>query len=121
MQSCVQFTEKKFEPDIYKLEAGRSDKLVDVVKNIRIKNVGYDLNTATARDAKFNLVLDPDTVTHTSNVIMDQKLLSCRSIQEVSVSPPPTKSRIAAIELAPQTLLMPVVQEIFSYMASGNA
>ena len=72
-------------------------------------------------DAKFNLVLDPDTVTHTSNVIMDQKLLSCRSIREFSVSPPPTKSRISAIELAPQTLLMPVVQEIFSDMVSGNA
>ena len=67
-----------------------SDELVDVVNNMTIKNVGYELHTATVSDAQVNLVSDPDIVTLTSNRIIDQKLLSCRTIREVSILTPPT-------------------------------
>ena len=75
-----------------------------------IKNAGYELNTETASEAQVNLASNLDTVTHTRNGIIDKKLLSCRTITEVSALPPLTNPRIGAIELAPQTLLTPELQ-----------
>ena len=95
-------------------------ELVNAVKNMTINDVGYDLNKATTSDAQVNLASDTDTVTHTSNGIMDQN--HCfGTIREVSVLSTLTKSSIAAIELAPQTLLMPEVHEIFADVTLGNA
>ena len=56
---------------------GKLDDLVDAINNLTINNSGYELNTATAIDVQGNLRSDPDTVTHTSNSVLDQKLLSC--------------------------------------------
>ena len=72
-------------------------------------------------DVHVDIVSNPDTVTHTSNGIIDQKLLIFRKIIEVFVFPPPTNPRIDVIELAPQTLMTPLVQEIFADAAFGNA
>ena len=46
--------------------------------------------------------------------------MSCGTIGEVSVLPHPTNLIIAAIELAPYTLLTPALQEIFADAALGN-
>ena len=75
----------------------KPDELVDTVKNTTIKDVGYELNTATASDIKFDLASDLNTDTHTRNRIMDQELLSFWTIGEVSFLPLPTKLNIAAI------------------------
>ena len=104
---------------IEKLE--KSDKLVNAISNFTINDAGYELNTATASDAQGDITSDPDTFTQTSNVILDQNLLSCRTIGEVSILSPPTNPSIVTIILSPQTLLMPVVKEIFSDTTSGNA
>ena len=97
------------------------DEIFDAVNNVTINNVGCELNRKNASDAQANLASGPGTVTHNRNVTVDQNLLSCRTIGEVSVLIPPTNPRIAEIELAPQMLLMPVVQEIFTDTASDNA
>ena len=86
------------------------DEPVDAVKKMTRKKFGYDLNTATARYSQVSFASDLDTVTHTSNVILDQNLLSCRTIGEVSVLPLPPNPSISAIKLAPQTLMTPPVQ-----------
>ena len=53
------------------------DKLADAVKKLTINNAEYyELNTATASDAQGDLTSDPETVTHTSNGIFEQKILS---------------------------------------------
>ena len=78
-----------------------SDNLVDAVKKMKINDIEYELNTATASDAKVDLASKPDKVTHTSNRIIDQKLLNSRTIGEIPVLPPPTNPRIGTIELAP--------------------
>ena len=96
------------------------DDLVDAVQKTIINDIIYDLNTATASEILVDFLSDPDTVTHTRKRIMDQKLLSFRTIREVSVLPTPAKPRIPAIKLAPQTLLTLVMQEIFADAASGN-
>ena len=64
---------------------------------MKIKDVGYELNTATMSDAQVGLASNPDIVTHTSNGIMDQELLSFWTIGEVSDLSPQTNLRIAAI------------------------
>ena len=56
------------------------DKLVNAVKNMTINNTGYELNIATPSDAQVDLASNPDTVTHTSNRVLDQKLLSFQTI-----------------------------------------
>ena len=58
----------------------KSDKLIEAINNLTINNAGYELNTATASYAQGNLMSNPDTVTHTSNGIFDQKLFSCWTI-----------------------------------------
>ena len=63
---------------------------------------------------------DIDTVTHTSNRILDQNLLSFRNIGEVSVLPPMMNLSISVIILNPQTLMTPMMQEIFADTTSGN-
>ena len=99
----------------------KSNNLVNAVNNMAINDVGYELNIATVSNAQVHLTSDPDTVTHTSNRILDQKVLICRTIGEVSVLPPPTNPRVSAIELVPQTLLTPEVQEIFTDAEVGSA
>ena len=96
------------------------DNLVNAINNLKINNAGSELNTAITSAAQGDLMRNPDTVTHTRNRILDQELLSCRAIGEVSVLPLPKKPRIALIELAPQTLLMSAVQEIFVDTGLGN-
>ena len=72
-------------------------------------------------ETQVNIASNPDTVIHTSIGIIDQKLLSFRNIREVSVFPPLTNLRIYTIELAPQMLLTPAVQEIFVGADYSNA
>ena len=72
-------------------------------------------------DAQGVIKRNPYTVTHTSNVIFDQTLLSFWTIGEVSDLPPPTNLSISAIELVPNMLLMTAVKEIFADAMSGNA
>ena len=93
------------------------EELVNAINNLTIKDSEYELNTTTTSDAQGNLTSYQDTVTDNSNGISDKKILSCRTIGEVSILPMPTnlKSR-----LAPQTLLMPAVKEIFADATSGN-
>ena len=79
----------------------KSDKLVDAVKNTTIKNSRYELNIATASDAKGDLTSNPFTVTHTSNGILEQKLLSCWTIREVFILPNPTNPMIYTTGLMP--------------------
>ena len=98
----------------------KSDKIIDEVKNMTIKYTVYELNTATASDTQGGLGSEPDTFTHTSKVILDQNLLSCWAIVEVSFLPPRTKPSIAAIILTPQKLMTPTVKGIVSYATSGN-
>ena len=54
----------------------KSDELVDAVKNTTINNAGHKLNTASASDAQVEFASNTDTVTHTSNIVTDQKILS---------------------------------------------
>ena len=85
----------------------KSDKLVDTINNLTINYSGYELNTATASDAHGDLMSDPDTVTHTRNRILDQKILIFRTIEKISVFPPPMNP---TIRLKPQTMIMPAVK-----------
>ena len=91
--------------------------LVKAINNSKIKNAGYRINKATASDTQGNLTSDLDTVTHTSNGILDQKLLSFQTIREVSVLNPLTNP---TIRLTSQTLLMPTAKEIFVDATSVN-
>ena len=61
--SKVIFTSDKLE---------KLDKLVKEINNLTINNAGYELNTAAATDAQGNITSDSDTVTHTSNGILDE-------------------------------------------------
>ena len=97
------------------------DGIVNEINKLKINNAGYELNTPTTSNAQGNLTSNPDTVTHTSGGILDQKLLNCQTIGEVSVLPPLTNPRIDEIRLVPQTLLMPAVKEIFSDAKLGKA
>ena len=65
------FTSKKLE----KLEY-----LVNAIYSLKINDAGYELSTATASGEQGDLTSNPDTVIHTSNGILYQKLLSCRTI-----------------------------------------
>ena len=94
----------------------KSDNIVNAINHLTINDAGYELSKATASDAQGNITSDPDTVTHTSNVILDRKKLSCRTIIEVSVLRPPANP----IALAAQTLLTPAVKKIFVEMTLGN-
>ena len=49
------------------------DEVFNAFKNLTIYDTGYELNIATASDTQGGLKRNPDTVTHTSNVILDQK------------------------------------------------
>ena len=75
-----------------------SDNLLDAVSNMKINNVGYELNTATASDAQVEFLSNKDKFTHTSNGITRQTLLNSRTIsighKEVSVFTPPTNPSI---------------------------
>ena len=95
------------------------NKPVNAINNLTINDSGYELNTATASDAQGNLASNPYIVIHTSSRILDQKLLSFRTIGKVSVLPPPKNPSIYTIGLAPQTLLTPSAKEIFTYATPG--
>ena len=82
----------------------KSDELVNVINDLKMNDSRYELNKATSIDAQGNLMSNtytvthtsnyPDTVTHNINKIWDQKLLSGRTIGEVSVLPPPKNQRL---------------------------
>ena len=93
------------------------DKIVNTINNLTINNTGYEFNTANFRDAQGNPMSNPDIVTHASNGILDQKLLSFRNFGEVFVLPLLTNP---TIRLAQQKILTPVVKYIFSDATSGN-
>ena len=87
-------------------------------ENMKINDVGYELNAATVRDAQVKFLRDPDRITHTNNEITHQNLLSSWTIgirhEEVSVFPPPTNPIIGVIAQAIHTPISTVVQEIFT-------
>ena len=97
-----------------------SDKIIDAVKKRTINNDGYELYTANPTERQINLVSNPKRVNHTSNIILDQILLSFWTIGEVSDLPPPKNLSISAIELVPNMLLMTAVKEIFADATPGN-
>ena len=77
----------------------KPNKLLDAAKNLKINDVKYyESNTATASDAKGDITINTETVTHTINIIFEQTLLSCRNIPVFTI---PTKPGIAAIRLTP--------------------
>ena len=87
---------------------GKLDYLVDAVKNLTINDAKYyQSKTATESDAQVNLTSDPETVTHTSNGIFEQKILCCRTIPVLT---PPMNPGLLAIRLTPSTLLTPVMK-----------
>ena len=102
-------------------------KLINTINNLKINNTGYELNKATTTysqgglksdpDTITHMINGPDTVTHTSNRILDENLLSCRTIGRVSASPPPENP----ISMTPQTLITPAVNKIFTDVTSINA
>ena len=49
----------------------KSEKLVYAVNNMKINDVRYELNIETMSDSQVDLASDSDTVTHTSNGIID--------------------------------------------------
>ena len=77
----------------------KSDEIVDAINKLTINDAIYELNKATASDAQGDLTsnLDtvihtsnrPDTFTHTSNRILDEKLLSYGTTGKVSAFSPP--------------------------------
>ena len=108
------------------------DELEEAANNLTINDAKYyESNTSTASDAQGDLTCNletvnhtsngNETVTHTSNVIFEQKLLSNRSIPVVV---PMTNlmidQRIAPIILEPQTLLTPATKEVAADAASGG-
>ena len=106
---------------IFKIEKlEKLDELVDTINNLTINDAGSELYTATVSGAQVNLMSNPDTFTHTRNIILDQELLSFPTNEEVSVLSLPKNPRIALTELTPQTLLVPAVQEIFVDTDLGN-
>ena len=50
----------------------KSDDIFDPVESIKINDAGYDLNIETGSDAQVDLKSNPDTITRTSNGILDQ-------------------------------------------------
>ena len=77
-----------------------TNELVNAVANMKINDVGYELNAATASDAHVEFLINPDRNTHTNNEITQQNLLSSWMIgirhKNVHVLPPPTDLRIGA-------------------------
>ena len=84
------------------------DKLVDAVNNLTVNDAKYyQSKTATESDAQVNLTSDPETVTHTSNGIFEQIILSCRTIPILT---PPMNPGLLAIRLTHPTLLTPAMK-----------
>ena len=89
-------TQRENENAIFTSEKlGKSDELVDAVKNLIINNPKYyDSNTATAIDTQGDITRNSETVTHSSNRNelfthtisgnFEQKLLSSRNIPVLS-------------------------------------
>ena len=99
------------------------DELVDAIKKLTINDAEYyESNTETASDAQGNLTRNPETVTHTSNRIFEQELLSYWTSP---VLPPPMNLLIdrgvLPIILASQMLLTPATKEVLTDAASGGA
>ena len=76
------------------------NKPTKAVVNMAINDAVYELNTATASDAQVKFASNPDAITHTSNGINHQNVLSSQMIgirpKEVSFLPPPMDPRIGA-------------------------
>ena len=103
----------KFERNLYKWEARKIRKSIQCSQEHDNKRRRIWVKTAIESNAQGDLMTDPDTVNHTSNGILDQKILIWRTIGELSVLPPSMNPRITMIVLTTQTLLTPEVQEIF--------
>ena len=58
----------------------KSYDLVNTVANMKINDIRYRLNTATTNVVQVEFTSDPDKITHTSNGITHQTLLSSRTI-----------------------------------------
>ena len=96
---------------------------MDSVNKLTINNAKhYEPSTATANEAQGNITQNLETVTHTSNINFEQKLLIYWTIP---VLPPPTKPDIdqwiAPIILELQTILMPVTNKVITDTASRGA
>ena len=78
----------------------------------------YESNTATVSDAQVYFTSNNETISHTSNRICEQKLLSFRTIP---VFPLPMNLGRTAIRLTPHMILMPSTKEIYADAASGGA
>ena len=62
----------------------KSDNLVDLLHSLKINNdVYYEYSKATTSNAQDDLTLNPKIVTHTSNRIFKQKVLSNQTIPVV--------------------------------------
>ena len=62
-----------------------------------INNVGYELNTATVSDVQVDLASNPDTITQTSNGMIDQKYLVTGPSEKSISSPPLMNHKIVVI------------------------
>ena len=94
------------------------DELVDAFKNLTLNKAEYyDSNTATESEAKDDLTSNHETVTHNSNGMYEQKLLSFRTILFLSL---PTNPGIATVRLTPQMLLTSATKEIAVDAALGG-
>ena len=100
-------------------ELEKLEKLVGAVNNLTINDAKYnESNTATVNDAQVNLTSNLETVTHTSNGICKQKLLSYQTIPVFTLS---TNPKIEVIRLTLQMLLTPATKEICADMMLGGA
>ena len=103
-------------------ELEKLEKLVGAVNNLTINDAKYnESNTATVNDAQVNLTKNPETVTHTSNGICEQKLLSYRTIPVLSPPiNPEVDQGIVEIKFMPPMILMPVTNEIIADAVLGG-
>ena len=95
------------------------DKLVYSVKNLTLNDARYyESSTANTSDTHGDLTGNPETITHTSNKIFEQTLLSYFTIP---VLPPPTNPIISVTKLTTQTLLTHAAKENIADAKSGGA
>ena len=75
-------TQRENANTIFKIEKlDKSDELIDALNNLTINDAEYyKSNTATASDAQGDITHNPETVTHTINGNLEQKILSKRTI-----------------------------------------
>ena len=72
----------------------KSDELLNAINKLTTNEAVYELSKATTSDAQGDVTSNPDTINHISNIILDETLLSCRTIGEVPVHPPHWRQRL---------------------------